>query len=164
MGIHRFHSIKTIFNSTANTLCKPISLENFSELSAVLAVTAAATANINNINTNNNKEATDDDIKMNDGSINISNITDISSVNIPQIESEIYNKNRINNKRIMPDINILSNMPKYAKIFNDSNPAIQLPKLPLPPPPPHDYGNWCKNGIRWCSDGINNGIKWCKCI
>ncbi len=64
--INRFNSIKTIFNSTANTLCKPISFENFSELSAVLAVTAAATANINNENINN-KEPIDDDIKMNDG-------------------------------------------------------------------------------------------------
>ncbi len=101
---YRFNSIETIFNSTANILSKSVS--------AVLV-----TPNINKIN-NNDKEAVDDDIKINE------NITDRSLVTIL-------------------NINILSKMPKiYNDILpiSDSNPRIS-------PPPPNNINDVSENGL-----------------
>eukprot|EP01084_Bolivina_argentea_P026673 49635_1 len=136
-------SIKTLFHSTAQSLASPNSMDNLTQLSAVLALGAAGAGSLDLV-----KDA--DDAKA--ATINISNMTDIMNVSIP--DGPTPNPNYAQPRHLMPDIAITPNLPSLAMKLSPitaSNPAICLPQMPLPPPPPQQQkNNGSENGNVQC--------------
>jgi len=168
-------SMRSIMDSTASSLAQPISMEEVGQLSAVLALGAAASSGFGfeylpNLSLN----VSDSDSSPSFGGktdsrgspgINISHITDISSVPVPCRQSALSsivelnarsshhiphkhgasdkktkkseNKNRKRKQRqIMPDIAIAPNIPFIeAKILPISRTNPSVALPKLPPPP-----------------------------
>jgi len=140
-------SIKYIFDSNTNTLSKPISIEDVNKLSSVLKLKKATNGSTNYLAKHLNFQCLEQNEKEKElkgertNRINISGLTNISSVSIPFGESDIKPLNNTNCK-IMPNISIIPNMPSFAAKISPitaNNPSFILPKMPLCPPPIHNY-------------------------